>query len=443
MWQCCFSLLLSFTLLGVCHGDFPCSFSDLVNNLNSKNAFVRPVKDSYTVTNVTIDITLYSVVSVETSLQYLSTLIWFSMEWNNEFIGWDPVVNCSIKSILTTGVALWKPDLIKHDDSPVEYFDISHNGTIESVKPLPIVSACKLNIFRFPFDSQKCNLTFGSYIHTVKDIEMSPKYNSSEVYTRSKNVFVNKGDWILLDIKVNSKLVPVNDANFSTVFYEITLKRVPVVHIITLILPACFMVFLDIVSMFIHAESGERLGFKITVVLGFAVLLLILNDMLPKSITAPVLGIFFLVCITVMILSIIGCVIVSYIMTLSKSQTVVPSWVKTWILKYLATLLCFRSLNKHGISILESETDSNNEMVNAERRNTTQISNEDSHEVKLLKELLDEILKIQEELTDSRIKQEYKSEWHVAALVIDRFILIAYLIIVTVVFAVVIAIWVS
>lgn len=421
-----------------------------MKNLNFTNAGVRPVKDSYTVTNVTIDITLYTVVSLDTSLQYLSTLIWFSMEWNNEFVGWDPVMNCSIQSILATGVELWKPDLyvyemITYNDDPpvVEYFDITHNGTITNAKPLPIVSACRLNMFRFPFDSQKCNLTFGPYIHTEKDIVMSPKSNSSEVYKGSKDVFVNKGDWILLDVTVKSNLLYVNGANFSTVLYEITLKRVPVVHIITLILPACFMVLLDIVSMFIHIESGERLEFKITLVLGFSVLLLILNDMLPKSKTAPVLGIFCLVCMTVMILSIIGCVTISYVMTLSKSQTAVPSWVKTWILKYLAMLLCFRSLNKHGISILDSETESNNEMVNAERRNTTQISTEDSHEVKLLRELLNEILKIQEDLTESRIKQEYKSEWHAAALVIDRFIVIIYLIIVTVVFAVVIAIWVS
>ncbi|PIO39422.1 hypothetical protein AB205_0186010, partial [Aquarana catesbeiana] len=118
---------------------------------------------------------------------------------------------------------------------------------------------------------------------------MSPKSNSSEVYKGSKDVFVNKGDWILLDVTVKSNLLYVNGANFSTVLYEITLKRVPVVHIITLILPACFMVLLDIVSMFIHIESGERLEFKITLVLGFSVLLLILNDMLPKSKTAPVL----------------------------------------------------------------------------------------------------------------------------------------------------------
>ncbi|XP_040183703.1 5-hydroxytryptamine receptor 3A-like [Rana temporaria] len=333
------------------------------------------------------------------------------------------------------------------DDSPDQYINIAHDGTITNAKPLPIVSACKLNIYRFPFDSQKCNLTFGSYIHTDTDIVMSPKFNSSEVYKRSKDVFVNKGDWILLDITVKSNLIYVNGANFSTVFYEITLKRVPVVQIITLVLPACFMVFLDIASMFIHIESGERLGFKITLLLGFAVLLLILNDMLPKSSTAPVLGIFCLVCMTVMILSIFGCVIISYMMMLSRSQTVVPSWVKTWILKYLATLLCFRSLSKLGISIsepeLDSKTDSNNEMVNAERRNTTQISTEDSHEVNLLRELLNEILKIHEDLTESRIKQEYKSEWHAAALVIDRFILITYLIIVTIVFAVVIAIWVT
>lgn len=39
----------------------------------------------------------------------------YLQEWNNEFVGWDPVMNCSINSILITGADLWKPDLYVYE----------------------------------------------------------------------------------------------------------------------------------------------------------------------------------------------------------------------------------------------------------------------------------------------------------------------------------------
>lgn len=64
----------------------------------------------------------------------------------------------------------------------------------------------------------------------------------------------------------------------------------PILYVINLIVPAGFLVLVDVASMFIPMEGGERLGFKITVVLGFSVLLLILNDLLPNSEVTPILG---------------------------------------------------------------------------------------------------------------------------------------------------------
>ncbi|XP_018427483.1 PREDICTED: 5-hydroxytryptamine receptor 3A-like [Nanorana parkeri] len=456
LFRVAFVLAFFWGVAGISQGGFPCSFHDLVQNLYFPNSSVRPVKNWLTVTNVTVDITLYSVVQMDTGLQSLTTLIWVNIAWYNEYITWDPVMNCSIKYIMITGDSLWKPDLyvyemIENDNSAsvISYFNITYKGKIINAKPMRIVSTCNLNIYRFPFDTQFCNLSFGPYIHSVKDIVMFPRSDSSTVLGNTNKVLVSKGDWLLLNITVNSSIVISEGTNYSQVYYTITLKRVPVVYIITLILPAIFMVLLDIVSMFIQMESSERLTFKITIVLGFSVLLLILNNMLPTSDTLPVLGIFCLVCMAVMVFSLIGCVTISYTLMLSKSQSNVPSWVKTWILTYLATLLCFKSFSKYGINInqpeSDSETYSNNRVIktNSERRNKKQRSNEESLEVKLLKKLLKEILKIHAEFVESRNKQEFKSEWHAVALVIDRFVLISYLIIVTVLFATVIIIWAS
>jgi len=61
-------------------------------------------------------------------------------------------------------------------------------------------------------------------------------------------------------------------------------------HFINFQLPILFFLILDLASFFIP-DRGEKLCFKVTVLLGISVLLLILNDILPsKSHRCPLIG---------------------------------------------------------------------------------------------------------------------------------------------------------
>ncbi|KAM4017466.1 5-hydroxytryptamine receptor 3A-like [Anomaloglossus baeobatrachus] len=336
-------------------------------------------------------------------------------------------------------------------NSPVvPYYSVSSDGTIKSSMPLRVTSSCNLDIFKFPFDTQTCSLSFGPYIHTVQDIVMVAKSNSTQVYQNSKDIFVTKGDWFLMDITVKNSTYNTESDIYSEVIYEISIKRAPVVYIINLIIPACFMVILDIASMFIEIGTGERLGFKITVVLGFSVLLLILNNMLPTSDNPPVLGIFCCVCLAVMVVSIMGSIATSYMLMLSENQPNVPPWINTWIMKRLARILFFKvkaSREDKLVSVESGERDNkdfkkNETCVSLEMTKTeTQRESRIPVEVKLLKRLLLEVLKIRQEMKLSKDQDDAKSDWLFAAMVVDRLVLIVYLLIVTIMFAVVIKVW--
>uniref|UniRef100_A0A4W6DYG5 Neurotransmitter-gated ion-channel transmembrane domain-containing protein n=1 Tax=Lates calcarifer TaxID=8187 RepID=A0A4W6DYG5_LATCA len=60
------------------------------------------------------------------------------------------------------------------------------------------------------------------------------------------------------------------------------MKRRPLLHVINFLLPILFFLTLDVASFFISDHRGEKLGFKVTVLLAISVLLLILNDILPS-----------------------------------------------------------------------------------------------------------------------------------------------------------------
>ncbi|XP_068115947.1 5-hydroxytryptamine receptor 3A-like [Hyperolius riggenbachi] len=435
-----------------------CSYDNVVGFIqNTLDSNVRPVKDWRTPTTVLIDLTLYTVISLDTSLQTLTTYIWFKMIWKNEFISWDPSNYCGINQVMIPGNNFWVPDLYIYEmtetDSNVPvtpYFVVTNEGKITNSKPLRIVSTCNLDIFRFPFDDQTCNLTFGPYVHAVDTITMVGRSNSSVVFKNSKGIFVSKGDWSLVNITVLNANLTSKGVTYSTVIYQILIKRAPIVYVINLIIPACFLVMLDIFSMFIDLESGERLGFKVTVVLGFSVLLLILNTMLPSSDNPPVLGIFCCVCLAVMVISMIGSIFSLYMLMLSETRPDVPRWIRIWIMKYLARILFFNPKSqKQEITVTtinfgtKSATDykKTEKGVDIARKQETHEGIKVPVEVKLLKKLLAEVLQIHQELIVARDRDDVKSGWTFAARVVDRLVLIIYLLIVIIMMAVVIKSW--
>ena len=54
-------------------------------------------------------------------------------------------------------------------------------------------------------------------------------------------------------------------------------------YVINLIVPLFYLLVLDLASFFISEARGEKLGFKVTILLSISVLLLILQDMLPST----------------------------------------------------------------------------------------------------------------------------------------------------------------
>ncbi|KAM5138161.1 5-hydroxytryptamine receptor 3A-like [Mantella aurantiaca] len=428
-----------------------CSYYNLENSLNLSSLphDERPVSSWKNICTVYLDFVLYTIVDLDMNQQTIITYIWFYMSWRHELLSWDSDEFCGIESLFVPSSSFyWKPDLYVYEmtesdgSTPVtSYFNLDNDGTISNAFPLRVISTCNLDLFKFPFDSQTCRMTFRSYLYTVKELAMLAVSDSHKVLKNSIEVFFSKGDWNLSNITVWNDTYGFLDNAYTVVIYEITLKRTPVIYIINLIIPACFLVILDIFSMFIQSYE-ERLSFKINVVLGFSVLLLILNNMLPSSNSLPMLGIFCCVCIAMMVLSIIGTILSCYILDQSVNHQHVSPWLKTIILKYMAQALCFsrafypHKLTKNISMDTEPKTKASD---NVQRKKNLQ--EKDNLEVRLLKRLLLEILKIHERLTLPNNEEDVKLEWLKVAQVIDRLIFILYLLTVTTVFIVLIYSW--
>lgn len=69
------------------------------------------------------------------------------------------------------------------------------------------------------------------------------------------------------------------------------IRRRPLFYAVNLLLPSVFLMLMDIVGFYLPPDSGERVSFKITLLLGYSVFLIIVSDTLPAtSIGTPLIG---------------------------------------------------------------------------------------------------------------------------------------------------------
>ena len=52
---------------------------------------------------------------------------------------------------------------MQKDDSPVgTHISVSYNGLVNTEEDIKVVSTCRMDVHKFPFDIQRCNITVGS-----------------------------------------------------------------------------------------------------------------------------------------------------------------------------------------------------------------------------------------------------------------------------------------
>lgn len=87
------------------------------------------------------------------------------------------------------------------------------------------------------------------------------------------------------------------------IIYRLKIKRKPLFFLLYMIFPVCTVVFLSLLSFIIPPESGERVGFGVTILLTMGVYLMVISEDLPKTAhSAPLIGVLYVTLFYVMIL---------------------------------------------------------------------------------------------------------------------------------------------
>uniref|UniRef100_H3BAY9 5-hydroxytryptamine receptor 3A n=1 Tax=Latimeria chalumnae TaxID=7897 RepID=H3BAY9_LATCH len=313
--------------------------------------FLRPVKNWTSPVQLNFSLTLYEIIGVNEKTHVITTYFWLREIWRNEFITWDPAEFGGLYQVSLPVDNIWVPDLyvyefVEEDLSPqIPYLYINNTGEIRHTKPLRIVSSCNLDIFYFPFDIQICSLSFGPYLHTVKDITMVLHHTPELITATSKYHIQNKGEWELINIEayVTEFKGEGETKKYEDLLFSLKIKRRPLLYLVNLVIPSTFLMVIDLLSFYLPIHETDRGTFKMTLLLGYTMFLLIMNDLLPNNAGGtPIIGIYFSVCLALMVISLLETIFITNILhqTCSRRQKV-PKILRKITMKFIAKMICY------------------------------------------------------------------------------------------------------
>ncbi|XP_062262508.1 5-hydroxytryptamine receptor 3B [Platichthys flesus] len=408
---------------------------------------VRPVHNWTSTTTVSIDLILQSVLDVDGKTQSITISIWYRQTWTDEFLVWDPEEFDGINEISLSSDAIWIPDVIVSEflnagkSPPIPYVYVNSSGSVKNYRPMQVVLACSLEMYAFPFDKQNCSLTFRSWLHSVKEIDLT-LWRSAETIAHDQGQFMNDGEWELLSIPSRYWQIHQDQTDYAHIQFNVLIRRRPLLYVVGLLIPSIFLMLVDVMSFYLPLDSGVRIAFKISILLGYTVFRVNLAGDLPSSaLSTPLIGVYFVVCMAMLMLSLIKSILVVKLFHHSEKEVRQMSVSACLLDKYGSggarfTESAFTSIKTldHINTSADYELDTS---LDGDLLSLTEIHDAPSGPEWLLQELVSLRLALSQE----DIESSAQADWLALCSKLDRLLFRLYLVVLTVYSATLLLLW--
>ncbi|XP_062602771.1 neuronal acetylcholine receptor subunit alpha-7-like [Saccostrea cucullata] len=307
---------------------------------------VRPSQ----ITNVSVALNLITINFMDIKNQVLSTTGWIEASWEDHRLVWDVSKYPNITDIFADESEVWRPvffvdnsvsDLSIISDSNLLY-RVTHTGEVEWEQPRMFTTHCNVDITFYPFDTQLCEIELTSWGYTTDEIELLPA--NSEILTESLEP---NGEWNLLHTNVKkTQLTELRVDGVMTKHWEIVftlvLQRRTAYYVTGILLPVFLLSYLNTIVFLLPVESGEKIGFILTVLLSLAVLLTIITDKIPStSIHVSIISVYLAITLC---FSVVSCILSVLVMSVNfqDDSKPLPKWIEKLIRNDLFPFDCLK-----------------------------------------------------------------------------------------------------
>uniref|UniRef100_A0A3Q0S9B1 Neurotransmitter-gated ion-channel transmembrane domain-containing protein n=1 Tax=Amphilophus citrinellus TaxID=61819 RepID=A0A3Q0S9B1_AMPCI len=206
----------------------------------------------------------------------------------------------------------------------------------------------------------------------------------------------------------------------------------------------------DLFSFVLPPQSVDRSAFKMTLILGYTVFLLIMNDLLPATgETTPLISVFFSISLALMVASLLETLFITNIQFKSNEYSAVPHWLSVLVLHFLAVLVCIPPKERSSQVTVSLSQPHRVQAWNKEDFSSSACSPVSPTSPILPEPVLNELRQLRRDVTAIRLQMDKyfedtkaAQEWEMIGRVIDRLLFGLYIVFILVSFVTIISIWV-
>ncbi|XP_039770641.1 neuronal acetylcholine receptor subunit alpha-10 [Ornithorhynchus anatinus] len=316
---------------------------DLFANYTSA---LRPVADTDHTLNVTLEVTLSQIIDMDERNQVLTLYLWIRQEWGDAHLRWAPEDYGGIDSIRIPSSLVWRPDIVLYNKADTKESGpadtnvvLGHDGQVRWDAPAITRSSCRVDVALFPFDRQRCRLTFGSWTHSGHHVDVRARGASARL-----DDFVENVEWRVLSMAAHRSVVTYGCCSepYPDVTYTLQLQRRAAFYVSNLLLPCVLISLLAPLAFLLPAASGEKVSLGVTVLLALTVFQLLVAETMPPAESVPLIGKYYIVTMTMVTASTALTIFIMNLHYCGPGARPVPAWARALILDRLARLLCMR-----------------------------------------------------------------------------------------------------
>ncbi|XP_067652554.1 acetylcholine receptor subunit beta-type unc-29-like [Haliotis asinina] len=249
--------------------------------------YIRPVQNHEEAIQMDMMFTLVSIDSLDLKSQKLKWNGWLSFTWHDKLLSWNASQYGDLNFITVPQTKIWLPDVVIDNDVSAKtvlgnadtLVFIRSSGKVTWEPGMVSETSCKIDIRKYPFDTQTCTFNFLPWMTTGRFLNTTVSSGRIEM-----SDFVPHGEFTIAGSSVDYTRVPATfvDDDLVGISFSVVLNRRTSFYWMIMIFPMATFPLLSPVSFLVPVESGEKITLSITVVLSYLVFIGSMNEAMPK-----------------------------------------------------------------------------------------------------------------------------------------------------------------
>ncbi|CAG5135078.1 unnamed protein product, partial [Candidula unifasciata] len=318
----------------------------------SYNNLIRPVINTNDSLQINFTLALSAIINVDSKNQVMITNVWLQIYWHDYQLQWNSSDYGGIEQIKVDHASVWVPDIVLFNNADGN-FEVSYksnvvlsaSGDVYFVPPAIYTSSCNIDVKYFPFDQQNCEMKFGSWTFAGKTL-------TYDFYKDQRNIilgdYMKNGAWDVLNGP--GSISNVKDSMTGEVSSELTrlqnYQQDVVPRKTGLIIPCFLHAIVCLCVFFVPAGKGKKITLVINVLVSLVVLLVLLQKILPPSMSIPLIAKYFIFTFIMNVLEIMVAICIIFAHNMTPRMAIMPSWI-CWLFLYKLPKYIFMTRPDH------------------------------------------------------------------------------------------------